>query len=81
MISLMGVYAENVSVELIPKEVNVDVGEMFNLELVVKNIPEDRKCGGLDAYITYDKNLLNLTNISLSDVANNAGLKDANVNE
>ena len=63
MISLMGVYAENVSVELIPKEVNVDVGEMFNLELVVKNIPEDRKCGGLDAYITYDKNLLNLTNI------------------
>jgi len=81
MISLMGVYAENVSVELIPKEVNVDVGEDFNLELVVKNIPEDTKCGGLDAYITYDKNILNLTNIQLSDTANTADLKNANVDE
>ncbi|EHP84861.1 CARDB domain-containing protein, partial [Methanotorris formicicus] len=81
MISFLGVYADNVSVELIPNEINVNVGETFNLDLVVKNVPEDTKCGGFDAYITYDSSLLNLTDIQLSDVANSANLKDISVED
>ena len=77
MVSFLGVYADNVSVELIPNNTKVDVGETFNLTLLVKNVPDDTKCAGLGIAINYYSNL-NLTNIQLSDVANTAGLKDIN---
>ncbi len=83
MISLIsgmsGVYAENVSVELIPEDVKANVGDVFNLNLVVKNVPADRKCGGFETTISYNSDILTLTNITLSDVSNNAGLKTVNV--
>ena len=80
MISLIGgCYAENVSVELIPNSVNTQVGDTFNLDLIVKNIPNDTKCAGFETTVSYDSNLLNLTDIKLSAVANNAGSKTADL--
>ena len=67
-----------VIVELYPKNITVS-GEFFNLDLVVKNIPPDTKCGGFEAKVKYDSNLLSLTNIQLSDIGKNADLKDVNV--
>ncbi|MFU8652941.1 PKD domain-containing protein [Methanotorris formicicus] len=68
-----------VIVELSPSNVSVNVGESFNLILLVKNVPSSTKCGGFEATIDYDKSLLNLTNIQLSNTANTAGLKTVDV--
>ncbi|HIQ32821.1 MAG TPA: hypothetical protein EYH55_05020, partial [Methanothermococcus okinawensis] len=40
---------ENITVALEPREVEVYVGETFKLDLVVKNVPEEGKCGGFEA--------------------------------
>jgi len=74
-------YASSVVVELSPSNVNVDAGNVFYLDIDIKNIPSDTKCGGFEATISYNPNLLNLTNIQLSSVANTANLKDINVDE
>jgi len=76
---LSGVCGENVSVELVPDNINAYVGDTFNLDLVVKNIPTDRKCGGFETTISYDSSILNLTNIALSDTSNTANLKEVDV--
>jgi len=81
LIFFVGVHANSVSMELAPSNLEVNVGDQFNLTLLVKNIPEDRKCAGLDAEIHYDSNLLNLVDIQLSDIANSASLKKVNVDE
>ena len=74
-------YAENVSVELIPNNVDTQIGDTFNLNLIVKNVPNDTKCSAFETTISYDSNLLNLTNIELSDIANSASYKEVNVSK
>ena len=66
-------------VELSPANLTVNSSSVFNLDLVVKNVPADRKCGGFETTIKYDTSLLKLDNIQLSDVANNANLKDVDI--
>ncbi|WP_421077529.1 PKD domain-containing protein [Methanothermococcus sp. Ax23] len=76
---LSGVCGENVSVELTPESINAYVGDTFNLDLVVKNVPADTKCGGFETTISYDSSILNLTNITLSGTSNTANLKTVDV--
>ncbi|MBW9220004.1 cellulosome anchoring protein cohesin region, partial [Methanothermococcus sp. SCGC AD-155-N22] len=52
-------YGENVTVELVPRNVEIKVGDVFNLDLVVKNVPEDGKCQGFETEIHYDPNIVN----------------------
>ncbi|MBW9219875.1 cohesin domain-containing protein, partial [Methanothermococcus sp. SCGC AD-155-N22] len=70
---------ENITVELVPRSVEVEIGSTFNLDLVVKNVPEDGKCQGFETEIHYDPNIVNLSNIQLSEVGERAGLKEANI--
>ncbi|WP_292460630.1 cohesin domain-containing protein, partial [Methanothermococcus sp.] len=80
MISLIGMcYAEDVSVELIPDNINTHVGDTFNLNLTVKNVPKNATCSGFETCINYNPSILNLTNIKLSDISNNTTLKATNV--
>ncbi|UXM85206.1 S-layer protein [Methanococcus aeolicus] len=80
MISLIGgCCAENVSVELTPSNVNAIVGDTISLDLVVKNIPNDTKCSGFETTLSYDSNLLNLTDIKLSAVADGASDNEVDV--
>ncbi|ABR55707.1 PKD domain containing protein [Methanococcus aeolicus Nankai-3] len=72
-------YAENITVELTPNNTNTIVGDTINLDLFVKNIPNDTKCSGFETTLSYDSNLLNLTDIKLSDISNNADLKEADL--
>ncbi|MBW9221841.1 cohesin domain-containing protein, partial [Methanothermococcus sp. SCGC AD-155-C09] len=71
---------ENPTVELLPSSMEIDVGDTFNLDLLVKNVPEDGKCQGFETKIYYDSNILNLSNIQLSDTGNSATLKDVKIN-
>ncbi len=81
VLSIIGVcYAENISVELLPSSISKKVNDSFTLDLVIKNIPEDTKCGGFDAKIYYNPNIINLTNINLSSISNNAALKNTVIN-
>ncbi|AXI25383.1 APHP domain-containing protein [Methanofervidicoccus sp. A16] len=80
LMSLIGIcYGEDITVELVPSNVEVEVGNIFNLTLVVKNVPEDGKCGGFETEISYDSNVVNLTDIKLSEVGENASLKEVNL--
>jgi len=69
----------DITVELVPSNVEVEVGNIFNLTLVVKNVPEDGKCGGFETKISYDSNVVNLTDIKLSEVGESASLKEVNL--
>ncbi|MBW9220682.1 PKD domain-containing protein [Methanothermococcus sp. SCGC AD-155-M21] len=69
---------ENITVELVPSSMGVKVGNTFNLDLVVKNVPENGKCGGFETKIYYDSNILNLSNIQLSNIGEGADLKNIN---
>ncbi|MBW9220678.1 APHP domain-containing protein [Methanothermococcus sp. SCGC AD-155-M21] len=81
LMSLIGIcYGENITVELLPGNIEANIGDTLNLSLVVKNVPEDGKCGGFDAKIYYDSNILNLSNIQLSDIGGSADLKNATIN-
>ncbi len=75
------VFGENASVELNPNNVDVDMGTEFYLNLDIKNIPSNRQCAGFETTIQYNKSLLDLTDIQLSDIANAANLKYTNVSE
>ncbi|MDK2986926.1 MAG: hypothetical protein PWQ47_64 [Methanothermococcus sp.] len=62
MISLIGMcYAEDVSVELVPDNVNAYTGDSFNLDLVVKNVPNDTGCEGFETYINYNSSMMNIS--------------------
>ncbi|HIQ38992.1 MAG TPA: S-layer protein [Methanothermococcus okinawensis] len=77
VMSLVGVcYGEEIIVELVPSSVEVEVGDTFNLSLIVKNVPKDEKCAGFETKIYYDPYILDLTNIQLSDVGKYATLKN-----
>ncbi|AIJ05242.1 APHP domain-containing protein [Methanocaldococcus bathoardescens] len=84
MISLIGVYGENVTVELVPSDLIVNLGQSFDLTLEVKNVPNETisdgyetysgYCGGFETYIYFNSNALNLTNINFSDIATGASI-------
>ncbi|WP_292460626.1 cohesin domain-containing protein, partial [Methanothermococcus sp.] len=76
---LSGAYGENVSVELTPNNISKYVGDTFNLDLIVKNVPKNATCSGFETCINYNPSILNLTNIKLSDISNKATLKATNV--
>ena len=76
---LSGAYGENVSVELTPNNISKYVGDTFNLDLIVKNVPKNATCSGFETCINYNPSILNLTNIKLSDISNNTTLKATNV--
>ncbi|AEH07206.1 PKD domain-containing protein [Methanothermococcus okinawensis] len=80
-ILISGVFGENVSVELTPNNISANVGDTINLDLVVKNIPSDKKCAGFETKIHYNTNLLNLTNIVLSNTSNTASLKTVDISK
>lgn len=72
MISLIGMcYAEDVSVELVPDNVNAYTGDSFNLDLVVKNVPNDTGCEGFETYINYNSSMMNISesNIVLKNIS------------
>ncbi|AEH07210.1 CARDB domain-containing protein [Methanothermococcus okinawensis] len=72
MISLIGMcYAENVSVELIPNNISANVGDTINLDLIVKNVPDNLKCEGFETYIYYNSSMLNISknDVVLKDVS------------
>ncbi|GBF36277.1 hypothetical protein MHHB_P0507 [Methanofervidicoccus abyssi] len=94
--SLVGIcYGENITVELLPSNIEANIGDTFNLSLIVKNVPEivksrinifnpnvpeeDGKCAGVDIYICYDSNILSLSNIQLSNIGESADLKMVNL--
>ncbi|MBB6067543.1 PKD domain-containing protein [Methanococcus maripaludis] len=59
------VFSEDTSVNLYSDSDSFSVGDNFNMDLVVENIPADQKCGGIEIKITYDHSLLSLSNIEL----------------
>ncbi|AEF96103.1 CARDB domain-containing protein [Methanotorris igneus] len=90
VISLMGVYGENVTVELVPSNLNVNLGQSFNLTLEVKNVPNGTisdgynnysgYCSGIETYIYFNSSALNISenDIVLSgDITNN--IKDKSI--
>jgi len=82
LMSLVGIcYGENITVELLPSNIEANVGDTFNLSLIVKNVPEaeHEKCAGFETHIGYDPNILNLSNIQLSNIAESADLKMVNL--
>ncbi|XRO75127.1 CARDB domain-containing protein [Methanocaldococcus sp. 28A] len=91
MALLIGVNGENVTVELIPSDVNVYVGDTFNLDLIVENIPNGTisdgfynysgYCGGFQTDIYYDPSVLNISqnDVILSNVSNSASIKNVDV--
>lgn len=64
------VFSEDISVTLKADSDSVLVGNSFNLDLVLENIPADQKCGGLGLKITYDPNLLTLSKVELNEELN-----------
>jgi hypothetical protein len=82
MISLIGMcYAEDVSVELVPDNVNAYTGDSFNLDLVVKNVPNDTGCEGFETYINYNSSMMNISesNIVLKDISGHTTKDDITV--
>ncbi|WP_131007053.1 S-layer protein, partial [Methanofervidicoccus abyssi] len=82
LMSLVGIcYGENITVELLPSNIEANIGDTFNLSLIVKNVPEaeHEKCAGFETYICYDSNILNLSNIQLSNIGESADLKMVNL--
>ncbi|AEH07583.1 cohesin domain-containing protein [Methanothermococcus okinawensis] len=61
--------------KLNPEYIISKTGETFNISLEVDDIPN---CGGFETIITYNKSILNLTAITLSNVSNNANLRMIN---
>ncbi|WP_309501110.1 CARDB domain-containing protein, partial [Methanococcus maripaludis] len=62
------------SVELNSSSLNVDKGDTFSLDLLVKDAPET--WGFDNEEIDYDTNVLNLTSITLSETSNGASYKE-----
>ncbi|XRP96555.1 CARDB domain-containing protein [Methanocaldococcus sp. 16A] len=80
MASLIGVYGENVTVELVPSDVMGYVGDTINLDLVVKNVGAEG-CEGFDTYIYFNSSILNISenNITLKDVSGSISKEDISI--
>ncbi|ABR54043.1 cellulosome anchoring protein cohesin region [Methanococcus vannielii SB] len=59
-------FSEEISVVLNSSSDSFFIGESFDLELNLLNIPSDKKCGGFETRISYDKTQLQLSSITLS---------------
>ncbi|MBA2868830.1 CARDB domain-containing protein [Methanococcus maripaludis] len=66
------------SVELNSSSLNVDKGDTFSLDLLVKDAPETWAFENVN--LDYDENILNLTSITLSEVSN-SGMADKRVSD
>ncbi|MBA2840962.1 hypothetical protein HNP87_001494 [Methanococcus maripaludis] len=66
------------SVELNSSSLNVDKGDTFSLDLLVKDAPETWAFENVN--LDYDENILNLTSITLSEVSN-SGMTDKRVSD
>ncbi|MBB6402414.1 ribosomal protein L1/SepF-like predicted cell division protein (DUF552 family) [Methanococcus maripaludis] len=66
------------SVELNSSSLNVDKGDTFSLELLVKDCPET--LGFDNDELEYDENILNLTSITFSEVSN-SGMAESRLSD
>jgi len=70
---------QNPIITLIPRVLDLYVNETFVVDIEILNIPEDKKCGGVDISLNYNKSLISLINITPTNVSNSASLKDINI--
>jgi hypothetical protein len=64
-----------ITVKMYPNNISCGEGESFNISLSLVDVPLNMKCGGFETLIQYDKSILQLTNIELSNISNDADLK------
>ncbi|WP_052290594.1 cohesin domain-containing protein [Methanococcus vannielii] len=81
MLSIMALLVINscfaASIELSPNVINIQKGNNFTVDVLLRDIPE---IAGYDSKLNYDKTILKLNSISLSTDVNSASLKDTNLN-
>ncbi|AEK19702.1 APHP domain-containing protein [Methanococcus maripaludis X1] len=65
------------SVELNSSSLNVEKGDTFSLDLLIKDAPET---WAIENGISYDEDIINLTSITLSEICNAAPLKEVSPN-